>query len=546
MWPFKPHMVTDPKTGKLVTVSSLRAREREENRQRRRKNRLNNAEAKRTIREKKRADKSDRIQSVDTKKTTARQARNKARIARVRAAITRLRNDLPLMAALFAQIIFVPVALGGQFMFFDSLNWPASVWWMKYPLMIAAEFGTWVFQVFAADRARDGKPYATWTRLMWLCAIGAGVMNGSHGAIVLHSTSMMYALGLPSVIGPAIWHGYLHLRKGKLAGRKTVDIVTDALLRIFHPLMFLRSIVRWAETKGRISRERAWLDIFFEANGYFPGQAPIHESVTFRNQWLWRIVRPLFGREVNPIVFRGGVTVVVVSADVVSRMRADQRADRDADQRPLPLSISAGDGADQRADGDADQRGLGPADVPLLALAGGPVGFDISADLAPYDEAFAQWEKDLNQRADSAADGPLISALIGRSEGKNTESALTADGADQRADGDADQRADPDAGAGAGETADEQVDQRADGDADQRPQPRGKRGRRGRGNKRPDLQKLVEQYYDNQRASGVPMDKITGPAAAVATGASEQYARGILADKKRAEQERTANETAKK
>lgn len=461
----------------------------------------------------------------------------------------RLDRDRPLLAALIQCGTCMFATFVGQVMVYTALNWH-GFGFMALVLPVIVEGATWTCAIYAqwlATRA-DPLPYGSEIRLMWLFASYAAASNTYHIAVELKDPITGALLGGASIVGPLLWHRYIGLaKKSRSGGGDRIRITFRR--RIHYPFITWRAGALWSAAGGAMTRDRAWLETYRDCYGCYPGQQPVHESVTYRNQWLWRIVRPLVKREVNPVVFRGAV-VVVASADQRADGNADQRADRDADQLPRRPAISATSAADQRADEGADEtadpRGLGPADVPLLALAGGPVGFDISADLAPYEEAFAEWERSLNQRADRDADGPLISAQNGRPEAESAKSAPAAPSADQRADGDGGQRADGDADTGADDTADDDADRTAD----ERPQPRGKRGRRGRGsargNKRPDLQKLVEKYYDNQRAAGVPMDKITGPAAAVATGASEQYARGILADKKRAEQKRVASETAKK
>lgn len=527
MWPFTPRFVELP-NGKTITYKAFRQREKIENKKLAARTKKELAHVDLDITKEQEAYVEEKTDKRESKKSQRWEGIKKRIAMRVQTAASRVANDLPLLFALICLAIFVPVTLAGQLMFFGALPWPNSFAWLRYPLAVSAEIGSWTMAVFAWSQAREKKPYHVFTRLMWTFAGAAAVMNGYHGVHVLKEPSMVWALGTPSVIGPAIWHFYLFLKKSKLSNRNPLDLITERLNKIYHPFLMLRTNRLWAESKGRMSREQAWLEVFQQRFGHLPGQRQRSRQVTFRHNWLWRLVRRITGPVMGQQITFKVVQVVVVSAPQRTLRVDSQRAD-------MP-SAEIGQRADQSADWAADLGAdCGPADLPLGALTGGVQ--TLPAD--DFQADFDAWLAELSERADSTADStaevPQRQALtsgtsssseaVSGAESARQVSAVSdpSEGVAQRADDTADQRAD--------QAAETHSSQRADMPSRQRSASGRQRRRSARQvSGRVDYTGPVTDYFNRRVAEGADPAEITGRQAAEATGAAESTARNILSE----------------
>ena len=524
-----PKLMPDPdRTGKQISVQEYRARIRDKAAERRRRRHEARKDRKRDARQ-------ARKDAREERKTNRKAAKRDRAHKKFRELAAALRENRPLMFALGAEVLFVPITVFGNLMFLQSLNGWSWFWFLQFPLALAPEFLTWVFATNASTLANERLPYSMQTRLMWCSAAIAASLNAYHGVATLHNSSMAWMLGFPSVAGPGVWHVYLHLRKRKLAKRSGDDIISDMWLRIGHPILMFRRRMLWATKKGHMSLEQAWFEVYRQSKGCYPGQVRSPEYVTFRNQWLWRLMRPLFGRIVTPPV--RVITIRPASAPLISASNSAAEAPASSAESP------AGGVADQRG----DEVSISADQTEALAVVGGGPG---EIDPALFDAELAEFLASLHEPG-NAAEVPPTSALMPSSKGENGESAPSSNRAESPAGGVADQRGDEvsdQRGLGDTNSADrhdqDSADQRSEGGWIGR-----RRTRRKERRKRvEDAPTLIENYVRKRVADGADLMAtkgplaITGPQASKATGVSEQHARSLLATMRREAAESAASQ----
>lgn len=237
----------------------------------------------------------------------ARESRDRL-AAKLRAFRTRVANDRPLLMALYVGAFSLAVAIAGQFMFYSSLDWHGWTW-IAYLLPFLVEGATWTFATYAQWLATRPVPlpYGTYTRMMWFFAGGASVTNAYHVWITLGDPTTGIVLGAASIIGPIAWHRYITLTKLVRKGMSAAQIRAALFRRIFHPIYSLRAASLWSAAGGAMTPEAAWKITWMNAKGAAPGMAPTLLLVTFRNQWLFKI---LFGRVINPAIVVTTATAV--------------------------------------------------------------------------------------------------------------------------------------------------------------------------------------------------------------------------------------------
>lgn len=405
----------------------------------------------------------------------------------------RLRNDLPLAFTLVTVAVSLTVTLSAQWMFYNTLPWPAAFKWLVVPLALLVESGSWTYGIHAQFLAAKGRPYGAQTRRMWLLALLATGMNSYHGATAFEGHwEMGLILGGGSLLGPAVWHGYVYLTKQRKTVRSAVQIRAAIGRRLHHPILTWRAHALWSESGGRISPEKAFMIVWLRWKGHLPWQAPSAVS----------------GRS-NP---RREVTVATVRvrwspAGFVPDSSAGTGAGSSAELRP-PVIVSGADNSPSSPPALALVGGDGSADDPTLT------GLDIDAEIAGI-ERMIQAVQDVPDRAETPTDKRAETADVRRSRG------VSAVGS-ERSDGDG-SGAGTDVLEGAEVSAGTPPKQRSDGGG------RAPAGKRRRALRKGDREALVREFVARQLAGGVALESITGALVAVELGLPPSTARNLVA-----------------
>jgi hypothetical protein len=171
----------------------------------------------------------------------------------------------------FVAVVSLIVTAAAQTMFYTSLPWTNVYKAIAFVMFGFVEGPAWYFALNARDLADRGMPYSASGRRVWVFALTASAMNGYHGYDLFGRIDMGVILGLPSVVGPYVWHRHVH-RLEMLASQRSIGQArAGAWRRIHHPFLSWRALKRWAEVGGTIDVELAFLQVFYEAHGYYPG-----------------------------------------------------------------------------------------------------------------------------------------------------------------------------------------------------------------------------------------------------------------------------------
>jgi len=468
-----PKLMPDPdRPDRQISVAEYKDRVRDKASERRRRQRDARKERTRLARE---ARKEGRLNKKAARKTAKRDELRQ----KIRETIEALQDNRPLMFAVGAELLFIPITVLGNLMFLQSLEGWSWFAFLQYPLALAPEYMTWTFAANATSLARDRLPYSTQTRLMWLCAFAAASLNAYHGVATLHNVSMAYMLGVPSIAGPGIWHVYLHLRKRKLARRSADEIISDMWTRICHPILMFRRRRLWAEAKGSMSLEQAWLVEFYRAKGYLPGQKPVYmpDIAVRRLGWLRRLLdRALFGvSNIESKALAGKHAAELRSAQSKASTVGGARNDATREQgeeQGTALALPVG-----------QEQGRSTLDIVTDQIAAYMNGDTIDLALVPAALQQGQGARALNPGFPSS--GPLAQQGGGQEQGQGAEQG---DGASK----------------GKGDSKDEPGQSKVSGIFGRR------RGARARAT----AADLVREFYAEQRSKEVPPEKIFGAAAA--------------------------------
>lgn len=430
----------------------------------------------------------EKAERAESRKAGATRQAREALGRRLRAFRTRLDNDRPLLAALIVSGLSLIATIAGQLMVYTSLNWHGYAA-LAYILPFIVEGATWSFAIYSqwlATRPRP-LPYAKYTRLMWLFAAYAATANTYHVAHTLNDAVTGALLGGASLVGPFVWHSYITLTRTARSGRSAAQIRAALLQRLFNPLLSLRTAKLWAAAGGAMTRDQAWLLVYRNVHGHFPGQHSTTRQVTARNQWLWMMVRPFVGRVINPTA---GATPLNV------------------DTAPSVPLRSTAERTDLSAPGTTDR-----VLVPAL-----PSGVD-EVDPSALGDHVEDWLRALGDLPGGTAEQRSPAPLTGDRTGSSTPLSGTAEVASQCTP------------ASAAEQPPASAAQRTSGTGRKAA---GKRARqRAAEQSRRDFRPAIEAYFQERVSAGADPAAITGTEVARKTGAADSTARNILADLKR-------------
>jgi hypothetical protein len=369
------------------------------------------------------------------------------------------------------------VTAAGQIMFYTSMPWQGVFRVIAFVLFVFVEGPAWYFALNARDLADRRKQYGWSARRVWVFAGAACAMNSYHGAVFFGRWDMGLILGMPSLIGPYTWHKHVH-RLEILAKGGTLEAVKAAMWRrIHHPVLSWRSNRMWAQTGGRVTKEKAFLIVFFEKHTRFPGELPQPALIKLQKRAEQRAA--------------AAVPAPAETAELPSSTSNGQHAASAAGEAP----VSA------HADGER-------AEVAALTGAAGSGDSSVSDELNRYLES-------ITVGADSAPDP----ALNGAAHNGHT---VTSNGA-------------PVNGASAALPAGLVARQGTRQPARQTRRLGGGGARRrtpAAGPARGDTRTQIEQHVADQLRNGAQLDDITGPKVAAAVGCGESTARNILKEVK--------------
>jgi hypothetical protein len=427
----------------------------------------------------------EKLARVEAAKESKASAAREAVRARWRAFRERLADDRPLLAAIVMSGVCLVVEFVGQLMFYGDLPWNDMLLFMPVMLAIIVTGATWTFAVNAAYLTSRGLSGAADIRKMWYWATTAAVMNGYHGIVVLHEISVGIVLGSASLVGPYIWHRYVSLTKVAKSGRTAEQIRAALLRRLFHPILWRRAVDLWAAADGAMTASAAWRITWTQVKGAAPGAPPAASVTPARNQWLFRVV---FGRVMNP------ASIPAVSGVSERSRRHDAPLEKRAEERSITGAAAVSESAhDTLAD---------------ATISAGVDGMMLTVERWLADAATAHDGQESAAPAALTDEHPRSSQQMSGAIDDTTMSAP---------------------GEGTGERA----------PVKPRPAMSARRARRtARHARGVDYTQAVTDYFNERLSAGARPEEITGPAAAKATGASEQHARKVLAKlrKERSEQ----------
>jgi hypothetical protein len=430
----------------------------------------------------------EKAERAESRKAGATRQAREALSRRLRAFRTRLDNDRPLLAALIVSGLSLIATIAGQLMVYTSLNWHGYAA-LAYILPFIVEGATWSFAIYSQWLATRPwpLPYAKYTRLMWLFAAYAATANTYHVSHTLRDVVTGALLGGASLVGPFVWHSYITLTRTARSGRSAAQIRAALLQRLFNPLLSLRTAKLWAAAGGAMTRDQAWLLVYRNVHGHFPGQHSTTRQVTARNQWLWVMVRPFVGRVINPTA-----GAAPLSADSAPSAPLSSTAER--------TGVSAPRTADR---------------VLVPALPSGAEDINPSALGDDVEDWLRGLENLPGGTAEERSPAPLSGDRSGRSnpvsEAAEVPGQRTADQAAEAAPASGEQRAQASGRKSAGKRARQRAAEQA----------------------RRDFRPAIETYFRDRISAGADPAAITGTEVARKTGAADSTARNILADLKR-------------
>ena len=172
----------------------------------------------------------------------------------------------------------------GQVMFYTSLPWSGIYTVVAYVLFMGIECPAWYFAYNARDLADRGKDYGWSARRVWVFAVAAAAINSYHGAQFFGRWDMGLILGVPSLIGPYVWHKHVHRLEMLAVGRSREAVKAALRRRLRNPILSSRAATMWAQTGCRISREKAFLLVYFERHHRFPGELSEEAQAALRQR----------------------------------------------------------------------------------------------------------------------------------------------------------------------------------------------------------------------------------------------------------------------